>query len=70
MSFTIAPADITITADDKTSAYGEAIAELTWKADDGYVAGDDLGIKLATTATSASDVGKYDITLTWNDNPN
>ena len=68
--FEITPARIAITADDKTSAYGEDIQALTWQVAGSIVKGDDLGISASTTATSASDVGKYDIELSWNKNPN
>ena len=70
VSFSITPAAITITADDKSSDYGAEMASLTWKVSGGYVAGDDLGISARTTATPTSDVGDYDITLSWNGNPN
>ena len=68
--FTISPARISITADDKSSAYGEDIQALTWQVVGSVVEGDDLGISASTAATSTSDVGKYDITLSWNHNPN
>lgn len=68
--FEITPTRITVTADDKTSTYGESIAELTWQVEGGYVDGDDLGISASTTATSASDAGEYEITLGGINNPN
>lgn len=68
---TIAKKAITITADDKSSQYGGDIAELTYLVTStGFIVSDDLGVKLNTTATSASDVGEYEITVDWNGNPN
>lgn len=68
---TIAKKAITITADDKSSQYGSDIAELTYLVTStGFIVSDDLGVKLNTTATSASDVGEYEITVDWNGNPN
>lgn len=68
---TIAKKAITITADDKSSQYGSNIAELTYLVTStGFIVSDDLGVKLNTTATSASDVGEYEITVDWNGNPN
>lgn len=69
-NFTINKAAITITADDKSSKYGEDIAELTYQVGGAYKAGDELGVTLNTTATKTSDVGEYPITVSWNENAN
>ena len=52
---------VTVTIDAKSSAYGAAIAELT-ATDNGIVDGDTDVYALATSATSSSPVGTYDIT--------
>ncbi|MDY5595082.1 MAG: YDG domain-containing protein [Oscillospiraceae bacterium] len=56
---------VTVTIDAKSSAYGAAIAELT-ATDNGIVDGDTDVYALATSATSSSPVGPYDITGTSN----
>ena len=68
--FTINKAEITITADDKSSQYLDDIAELTYQVGGEYVEGDDLGVTLGTEATNTSDVGEYDIAVDWNGNAN
>ena len=67
---TINPAVITITADDKSSKYGDEIAMLTYQISGGYLEGDDLEIELHTEADSTKPIGEYDITITWNWNVN
>ena len=69
-TYTITERKITVTVDGKTSVYGDEIATLTGKVTSGSVlAGDGTVYTLSTTATSASDVGSYDITGTCtNDN--
>ena len=69
-NFTINKAAITITADDKSSKYGEDIAELTYQVGGAYKTGDELGVTVNTTATKTSDVGEYPITVSWNENAN
>jgi subtilisin-like proprotein convertase family protein len=65
-TLTIGMATLTINADDKTKAYGQALPTLT-ATYNGFVNGDDtnsltaLAI-LATTATAGSNVGTYPIT--------
>lgn len=61
--FTIDPKPITVTIADKTSVYGEAVAELT-ATDDGIVNNDTNVYSLATTATSTANAGTYPITGT------
>lgn len=68
--FTIAKAEITITADDKSSKYGANIAELTYTVSGAYVTGDELGVTLSTAATKTSVVGEYPINVNWNESPN
>ncbi len=69
-TYTITQRAITVTVDNKESVYGDEIATLTGKVTSGSVlAGDGTVYTLSTTATSASDVGSYDITGTCaNDN--
>ncbi|HIR65578.1 MAG TPA: hypothetical protein IAC95_01655 [Candidatus Fimimonas gallinarum] len=66
-TYTITQRAITVTVDGKTSVYGDEIATLTGKVTSGSVlAGDGTVYTLSTTA---SDVGRYDITGTCtNDN--
>ena len=66
-TLTVNPKPITVTIADKTSRYGEKIAELT-ATDDGIVNNDENVYSLATTATSATDIGSYAITGTTLDN--
>ncbi|MBQ9042077.1 MAG: hypothetical protein IJ111_04605 [Eggerthellaceae bacterium] len=73
---TIEKRPIVVKADDKSSCYGDAIAELTYSLDgSGALAEGDtlasLGIIASTTATSSSDLGEYPITLSGGTaNPN
>ncbi|MGO5096078.1 beta strand repeat-containing protein, partial [Agathobaculum sp. LCP25S3_E8] len=57
----ISPKEVTVTIQPKSSAYGAAIVELT-ATDNGIVDGDTDVYALATSATSSSPVGTYDIT--------
>lgn len=66
--FTIAKAAITITADDKSSKYGDDLVALTYTVGGAYKTGDDLGVTVSTTATKTSDVGEYPITVSWIEN--
>ena len=68
--FTIAKAAITITADDKSSKYGDDLVALTYTVGGAYKTGDDLGVTVSTTATKTSDVGEYPITVSWIENAN
>ena len=69
-TYTITQRAITVTVDNKESVYGNEIATLTGKVTSGSVlAGDGTVYTLSTTATSAGDVGSYDINGTCiNDN--
>ena len=67
--FTITPKPITVTIDNKSSAYGKDIVELT-ATDDGIVEGDENVYVLQTTATKTSPLGKYDITGSAGTNEN
>ena len=67
--YTITKRAITISANDKTSVYGDAIVDLDYTTSGSIVGSDNFNINLATTATSTSNVGEYDITITAsNDN--
>lgn len=67
-SFTIAKAQLTVTADDKVITYGAAIPELT-ATYQGFVNGEGTEVLsaipgMSTNATESSDAGSYDIILT------
>lgn len=62
-ALTVGPKAITVTIADKTSVYGEAIAELTANTD-GIVNNDTNVYSLATDASSTANVGTYPITGT------
>ena len=68
--FEIRKSSILITADDITSPYGEALAELTYTISGTVKTGDDLGIVLETTASRTAKVGEYPITITHRNNAN
>src|SRR5256714_12723657 len=64
-SLTVTPAALTVTADDKTKAYGAANPALTVRYS-GFVNGDTVASlttppAISTTATTASAVGAYPI---------
>ncbi|RTL89867.1 filamentous hemagglutinin N-terminal domain-containing protein [Ancylobacter aquaticus] len=62
-SETVTARAITVTADAQTMTYGDAVPALTYEVTSGdLVNGDTLAGSLATTATSASNVGSYAIT--------
>ncbi|WP_051206318.1 MBG domain-containing protein [Oceanospirillum maris] len=62
-TLTIVPRAITVTANDQSKTYGAANPTLTYGVTSGYlVNGDSLSGTLASTASTASDVGSYDIT--------
>ena len=70
-TYTITKRAITISANDKTSVYGDTIVDLDYTTSGSIIGSDNLNINLATTATSTSNVGEYDITITAsNDNYN
>jgi hypothetical protein len=67
-TLSVTPAPLTITADNKSKAYGAALPPLT-ATYAGFVNGDnesslDTPVSLATTATAASNAGNYAITAT------
>lgn len=65
LEFNITVADKpTVTADNKSRAYGEANPELTYTVSGGTITGTPA---LSTTATTTSDVGEYPITVEAND---
>ena len=62
-ALTVTPRAITVTADAKSRAYGDANPALTYQVGGaGLVNGDTLSGALATSATTASNVGVYGIT--------
>ena len=62
-ALTVTPRAITVTADAKSRAYGDANPALTWQVGgSGLANGDTLSGALATSATTASNVGVYGIT--------
>jgi hypothetical protein len=60
-SFAVTPRPLTVTAVNGTMVYGDAVPTLAYVAG-GLVNGEGLSGALATSATSASDVGSYAIT--------
>lgn len=73
-TITVQPKAVTVKADNKSRAYGEANPELTWSLQDGssLVGQDTLNLNISTTADAASTPGSYPITLTEDEgaNPN
>lgn len=65
-TITVQPKAVTVKADDKSRAFGEANPELTWRVQDGFslVGQDTLNLTISTTADAASTPGSYPITLT------
>ena len=62
-NLTITPRAITVTADAKSRAYGDANPALTYQVGgSGLVNGDTLSGALVTSATTSSDAGVYGIT--------
>jgi filamentous hemagglutinin family protein len=62
-ALTVTPRAITVTADAKSRTYGDANPALTYQVGgSGLVNGDTLSGALATSATTASNVGTYGIT--------
>ena len=64
ISVTVKKRAVVITAEDKTSKYGEDPAELTY-ASDGFIKGEEVkskDVKLSCEVTAASSAGTYDIT--------
>lgn len=73
-TITVQPKAVTVKADDKSRAYGEANPELTWSLQDGssLVGQDTLNLNISTDANETSVPSDYTITLTEeaNANPN
>ena len=65
-ALTITPKSITVTVNEATRPYGEANPAFTATALPGALVGEDtiesLNLTLSSTATTTSDVGKYDVT--------
>ena len=70
LGFAIARASITISADNKSGIYGEDLQALTYTVGGAYVAGDELGVSVASGVKKDSDAGTYPITVSWNENKN
>jgi hypothetical protein len=73
-TLTITPAELTVTAENKTNMYGNALPPLT-AVYRGFVNGDTTAVlvqlpALRTTATGQSPVGNYPITLQGGSSPN
>lgn len=70
----VQPKAVTVKADDKSRAFGEANPELTWSLQDGssLVGQDTLNLNISTAANETSIPGEYSITLTEDEgaNPN
>ena len=68
----VQPKAVTVKADDKSRAYGEANPELTWSVQDGFslVGQDTLNLTISTTADAESTPSSYPITLTEEENAN
>ena len=73
-TITVQPKAVTVKADDKSRAFGEANPELTWRVQDGFslVGQDTLNLNISTAANETSIPGEYSITLTEDEgaNPN
>lgn len=71
-TITVQPKAVTVKADDKSRAFGEANPELTWSLQDGssLVGQDTLNLNISTTADAASVPDSYPITLTEEENAN
>lgn len=73
-TITVQPKAVTVKADDKSRAFGEANPELTWSLQNGFslVGQDTLNLNISTDADAASVPGSYPITLTEDEgtNPN
>lgn len=73
-TITVQPKAVTVKADNKSRAYGEANPELTWSLQDGssLVGQDTLNLNISTDANETSVPSDYTITLTEeaNANPN
>ena len=57
LGFAIARASITITADNQSGTYGEDVQALTYTVGGAYVAGDELGVSVASGVKKDSDAG-------------
>ena len=65
-TITVQPKAVTVKADDKSRAFGEANPELTWSLQDGFslVGQDTLNLTISTAANETSVPDSYPITLT------
>lgn len=71
-TITVQPKAVTVKADNKSRAYGEANPELTWSLQDGssLVGQDTLNLNISTDANETSVPSDYTITLTEVENAN
>ncbi len=70
VSFAIARVNIFIFAENKSGVYRDALQALTYRLGGKTVNGEDLGIRLTTTAKADSAPGDYPIAVKWNENAN
>ena len=65
--YEIIPACLSVSIDNKTSNFSEAMETLTYQITSGQIYyNDDLGIVLTTSATNSSALGEYEIRGAWN----
>ena len=68
-TLTINPRNINVAINNVSATYGDSLKSLSWSKTSGsYASGENsssLGVRLSTTATSASNVGNYPITGNW-----
>ncbi|MBE6040639.1 MAG: hypothetical protein E7219_06725 [Clostridiales bacterium] len=68
--FSISPADVTVTADNKTVSYGDPVPKLTSKTSGVPAKGDEVKATLTTDYFQNAKAGAYTIKVTAGDNPN
>ncbi len=69
--FEVLKRDVTVTIDNITATYKDAVKPLTSNADEMAYNGNSIGVELSTEVTNATPAGKYPITGTWtNENYN
>ena len=68
-TLTINPRNINVAINNVSATYGDSLKSLSWSKTSGsYASGENsssLGVRLSTSATSASNVGNYPITGNW-----
>ncbi len=68
--YSITPFEITVTADDKTSVYGEALEELTATLSNSLISNDDPADVYSLSKLDGLSAGEYDIRVVAMYNPN